>query len=165
MDILIPYATLSGKRRVLLFVLLSLLLLNLAVIFGSSLMSPEASGESSSAVGDFLESVLPEGTPTTDFILVNLRKIAHFAEFAALGAITALLMLGFAKKPLKVAPVSPIFGLVTGFTDETIQIFSGRGPDVRDVWIDLFGYLFSTVLIILTYIILALIREQRKKGK
>ena len=25
------------------------------------------------------------------------------------------------------------------FIDETIQIFSGRGPQIRDVWVDLLG--------------------------
>ena len=27
------------------------------------------------------------------------------------------------------------------FLDETVQIFSGRGPEISDVWIDIFGFL------------------------
>lgn len=31
------------------------------------------------------------------------------------------------------------FAFYIAFIDETIQIFSGRGPQIADVWLDVFG--------------------------
>ena len=45
-------------------------------------------------------------------------------------------------RPLPVA----VTGLVAAFLDETIQIFSGRGSDIRDVWIDLIGIALGMVI-------------------
>ena len=33
------------------------------------------------------------------------------------------------------------------FLDETIQIFSGRGPDIKDVWLDTFGAAAGILLV------------------
>ena len=46
------------------------------------------------------------------------------------------------------------------FLDETIQIFSGRGPDIKDVWLDTFG---SAAGILITLLILSL--RNRLAGK
>ena len=37
--------------------------------------------------------------------------------------------------------------LIVAFLDETIQIFSGRGPMVSDIWIDLAGGVFGSLII------------------
>ena len=46
----------------------------------------------------------------------------------------------------------PLIGMLCAVTDETIQIFSGRGSLVSDVWIDTAGFstgFFLTVLLFL----------------
>lgn len=39
------------------------------------------------------------------------------------------------------------YAFYIAFIDETIQIFSGRGPQIADVWLDVFGACCGTVII------------------
>ena len=39
------------------------------------------------------------------------------------------------------------YAFYIAFIDETIQIFSGRGPQIADVWLDVFGAFCGTVII------------------
>lgn len=39
------------------------------------------------------------------------------------------------------------YAFYIAFIDETIQIFSGRGPQITDVWLDVFGACCGTVII------------------
>jgi VanZ family protein len=54
-----------------------------------------------------------------------------------------------------------ILSLLTAFIDETLQIFSGRGPMVQDIWLDLAGSLFGAGIIRL--ILLIIDNKKRKK--
>ena len=77
--------------------------LTVIFIFSHSLMSPEVSSSESNAVSDVVTDVvvgvIGNETPTqieksekaTRFIDENIRKIAHFVEFAVLGVETAFL--------------------------------------------------------------------------
>jgi VanZ family protein len=67
----------------------------------------------------------------------GLRKVAHAAEYAVLGAILSLVH----RKNLKVSLAKvALCGLLIALIDETIQIFSaGRSSEIRDVWIDFGG--------------------------
>ena len=68
-----------------------------------------------------------------------LRKLAHFTEFLSLGGLsTGLLLLLGQRKP------HPLLHLLCGgffvaAIDETIQIFSHRGSQLQDVWLDFAG--------------------------
>ena len=64
--------------------------------------------------------------------------------------------------PLKAAGFSVIFGHTVAFLDETIQIFSGRGPEIRDVWIDTFGFISISLM---TYAAFYFIARLVKKEK
>lgn len=44
---------------------------------------------------------------------------------------------------------SAFFCILTAFIDETIQIFSGRGASIKDVWIDTFGALAGILIVLL----------------
>ena len=61
-----------------------------------------------------------------------VRKAAHITEFFFFGLSAAFLWRGRFALTLLTA-------FVTAFLDETIQIFSGRGSRIKDVWIDLIG--------------------------
>ena len=61
-----------------------------------------------------------------------VRKAAHITEFAIL---SALLVLYWKKKP----GIDFLCGFVAAFIDESIQLLSGRGAMIQDVWIDLAG--------------------------
>ncbi len=111
-------------------------------------MPASESQKLSDAVKEVLEQVLPE-----DFFKGSgddgtlLRKLAHFTEFAVLGAELALLFWEILQYTL----IAPLFGgLLAAVTDETIQIFiEGRGSSVKDVWIDFGGVAAGTLVIFL----------------
>lgn len=70
-----------------------------------------------------------------------VRKIAHFTEYGALGVEFALLIRIIKKKTGWKWLLNTIYiGLTIALLDETIQIFSARGPMIEDVWLDLAGY-------------------------
>ena len=61
-----------------------------------------------------------------------VRKLAHVFEYTVIGALLGALL---QRKPL------PTFGIgmAVAVADETIQLLSGRGSTIADVWIDLCG--------------------------
>ena len=119
------------KKRVLTI----LIVLNLALIWGNSMMT----GVSSEAVSGGLLALLGRFIPVllTETGHTFLRKAAHFSEFALLG----LLYCGRHALVRREVPLHLMgFGLAVACIDETIQCFvPGRGPRVTDVLIDLGG--------------------------
>ena len=69
----------------------------------------------------------------------TVRKAAHVAEFFLLSLFTALFL---RRRALLAFPVC----FAAAFLDETIQLFSDRGAQVQDVWIDLIGIAVGTAL-------------------
>ena len=76
------------------------------------------------------------------YVIHVLRKLAHFVEYDALGFMLTWLF-GQRKRYL---PLCLAVGFAVAFLDETIQIFSGRGPAIADVWLDLSGVVFGTAV-------------------
>ena len=123
--------------------------LNLALIWGNSLMDAQNSNAVSGGVLAFLGRFLP-------FLLTQaghgfLRKAAHFSEFALLG----LLFCGRHALARRETPVHLLgFGMAVACIDETIQIFTpGRASSLIDVWIDTSGFALGLVVIYLAYTI------------
>lgn len=123
----------------------ALLILNLAVIWGNSLLPGELSGAISGFVRDLIAMVLPgDGAPGEGHGL--LRKLAHFTEFASLGMILTWLTVLLSKP----AVLSLGSGFATACIDETIQLFvPDRGPAFTDVLIDTSGVLTGILLFLL----------------
>jgi VanZ family protein len=101
-----------------------------------------------------------------------VRKTAHFLEFALLGCLTAtlvrLIWLFLARSLLLwlTAGIPSLFCLLTAACDETLQIFTGRGPAVRDVLIDFAGALSGVLFLHLAVgLILAVSRARRRKQR
>ena len=130
--------------------LLTLLLgLNLALIWGNSLL-PGASSDAVSGgvlafLGQFLPFLLTEAGHTL------LRKAAHFSEFAMLG----LLYSGRHRLVKGETPIHlMLFGLTVACIDETIQIFTPeRASSLIDVWIDASGFALGLAVIFCAYTI------------
>ena len=124
-----------------------LILLNICFIWGNSLLPGEISGAFSDWVKQLLESIFPgDGMETPGGGL--LRKLAHFAEFTALGF---LLSLQFRLKHHKIWYTVPL-GMLTAGIDETIQMFvPDRGPALLDVGIDSCGVLVGMLLLNTAY--------------
>ena len=133
------------KKRILSI----LILLNLALIWGNSMLtglsSEAVSGGLLAFLGRFLPVLLTEAGHTF------LRKAAHFSEFALLG----LLYCGRHRLVKGEAPVHLMgFGLAVACIDETIQIFTpGRASSLIDVWIDASGFALGLLLIVIFHTI------------
>ena len=144
---------LSGKQIALLIVTGLMFIF----IFGQSILPQSVSAEES---GWLTENIL---NPLLNLLGIGplthhmVRKIAHITEFAIL---TFLLALCFRGQILK----SMGIGFTTAFLDESIQLLSGRGASITDVWIDLVGVTIGFVLGLLI-VRLRLSRSKRRKER
>ena len=135
------------KRRWTKPLLTGLVLCNLALIWGNSLMTGTDSGAMSSGVLQWLGQFLPWIATETGHHF--LRKAAHFSEFCLLGLLTGGRRLASGKA---LAPSVAGFGLVSACIDETIQIFvPDRGSSLIDVWIDTAGFVTGLCLLALVH--------------
>lgn len=77
----------------------------------------------------------------------DIRKYAHFTEFAALGILAALFALTYGKLTMQRRVNILSFGLAVAVADESIQILSGRGPMVQDILLDFAGYVAGVLIV------------------
>lgn len=125
-----------------------LTVLLLCFIWGNSLLPGEISGRLSDWVKDILAALLPGQVPGVTTGGGLLRKIAHFSEFAALGACLCW-RFGMLNKRKFLALV---YGFGAACVDETIQAFvPDRGPSPKDVAIDTCGTAVGMALLLLGY--------------
>ena len=122
--------------------LLLAILAALAFIWGNSLDSAVESAAKSGRVGELLrpllELVVGQGGVTDHLI----RKLAHFTEYAVLGALLLLLTAVGFRVRLQTVVNCLFFLMAAALTDETIQMFSdGRSSQITDVWLDFSGVL------------------------
>ena len=123
----------------------ALLCLCLAFIWGNSLLPGEISG----AISDFVKALLLKilfFLPDTGISGGGLlRKLAHFTEFACLGALLAWLHALLGRHPFR----GLVWGFLAACVDETIQRFvPDRGPSFFDVLIDTGGVTLGIVLLL-----------------
>ena len=115
----------------------------LLVIWGHSCMPATQSGAESGALLTVVQRLLPW---MTDHVL---RKCAHFAEYAVLGALTAAALRTSAHFSW---PRALLPGPFAALCDETIQLFvPGRSGRIADVWLDTAGYLTGALLTLLIF--------------
>ena len=116
----------------------------LCFIWGNSMLPGKISGAFSDWVKGILAMLFPGEVPGVTTGGGLLRKLAHFTEFAALGASLAWLF-GMLKKG-KLRPL--LYGFGAACVDETIQLFvPDRGPSLKDVGIDTCGILTGMILL------------------
>ena len=118
----------------------------LVFIWGNSLLPGEISQAISDGVKALLSMLLSGGSSVGGQGSGLLRKIAHFTEFTALGA-----LLGWLFGMLNRGKLLPFgCGVLTAAVDETIQRFvPDRGPSIWDVCLDSCGVLTGIVLLYL----------------
>lgn len=129
-------------------VLIVFIALTLCFIWCNSALPATASGAFSGWIKDMINSLIGS---TGSRITVSgdgvLRKLAHAIEFAVLGVELTVLWHHDLKKHL---PLLLLCGLTTALIDETIQLFAaGRGSSVKDIWIDMTGFVFGFSLVLL----------------
>ncbi len=163
----------NTKGRLVIWAVLVVLIL--AFIWGNSILSVAQSTQESrwmlKLVTPFLERFAGAGNVTDHLV----RKIAHFVEFSALGfGLYWLFRLigrrfagignrfgghssgGFGSSGSGVSTRSggglralvraAFCGFFAGFFDETIQLFTGRGAQISDVWLDFAGVCAGALL-------------------
>lgn len=133
--------------------LLLLTVFTLMFIFSNSLSDVESSKVQSEGIMNYIEPLLELFVGKGNVTLHMVRKLAHFTEFGLLGFVLGL----FSGKPKSGIF---LFTLLTALTDETIQLFTGRGSQVKDVWIDFVG---GCTGIIVGIILLSIISKFMKK--
>ena len=132
----------------------------LCFIWGNSLLPGEISGKLSDWLKSILAFLLPGEVPGVTTGGGLLRKIAHFTEFAALGAALAW-RFGMLEKRKANALV---FGALAACVDETIQLFvPDRGPAIRDVVIDTCGLAAGMVILLLIHKITTTTKSKENK--
>ena len=128
----------------------ALLVLNVLFIWGNSLLPGSVSGAISHWVRDVIAFLFHKAPSDPDSGHGLLRKLAHFTEFACLGALFAWLF-GMCRKPILFAAAC---SFAVACVDETIQRFvPDRGPAFLDVLIDTSGALLGIGLLLLGYTI------------
>lgn len=135
------------------------------------MMGPERSSEESSRVMAFLMPFLELFVGKGNVTEYLVRKLAHFCEFALLGMELSLFFLAketerngqpvllLQRKQKRPYLLAVSHALFAALTDETIQIFSSRGSQVQDVWLDVSGAVCGAIGI---YILFQIIFKVRK---
>ena len=156
-----------GKRKVACLVLLVTIFLTLLFIFGNSIVprneSEDLSNKVNETVGEVITAVTgKEDSSLEDFFTNYHRKIAHFLEFAFLG-FQVVLLLHFASRCHFPSLLSgALLSFAVASFDEGIQVLTGRGDQVTDIFIDVCGYL-SAYLIGALVLYLVFWRRRAKK--
>ena len=151
-----------------------LIVLALVFIWGNSLVSGELSGKISDGIMAAMNSAAEKlgfGQDTFTYMMDEdgdgvaeqptshiIRKAAHITEYAVFTALVFLRLENAGKKRFFTAWG---LGTLTGAIDETLQIFSHRGSQVRDVLIDSAGALLGLCVVAL---ILYLISRKEKSA-
>lgn len=126
-----------NRRRAAGILLWILLAATLTFIFTRSMKSAEDSSAESLRVLALVRPILqPLFGDVTEHIV---RKLAHFTEYCALGMELSGLLICFRRLNPHMFLHCLSFAFFTAAIDETIQIFSQRGSQLQDVWLDFAG--------------------------
>ena len=142
------------KKRI--YVLLFCLIL--CFIWGNSMLSAEVSG----AISRFVATILGGNREPSVEGHHLVRKLAHFCEFMSLGAVCVLLCRETFQRNTEKTLFCAFVGVFVPISDETIQIFTGRGPSLVDVWIDVGG--FASGCLVVTAVLTVLVARASKRA-
>ena len=134
-----------------------------AFIFINSLFDAQDSSEQSSSVTELINSLFRAlGIHTVVSELV-VRKLAHFTEYAVLGALLNTTAFLYGGKRMKALLTALPIGALTAVTDELIQNFSqGRNCQVTDMLIDFSGICCGALI---TWLIISLLKKRKQKNR
>lgn len=153
-------------------VLVAAIVLTLAFIFSNSLKPAAQSSNQSSSVVDKVQDVTSVIAPNSPIATAKgddykklhdvIRTLAHFSEFALLGALLCWCWYAFTfDKRMLVLPASAI--LIVPLVDEILQSFSnGRATEWSDVGMDVLGGLTGALFALCALALGVLIYRKRK---
>lgn len=137
------------KKRLILWIVV---VLTIGFIFGQSLFDQDTSKKQSVAVQEKVVEPVHKALTGEDTIHYDIRDVAHTVEFAILGL--ELVLLIRSKRRVLGCLKSISYCGFAALIDESIQHFSGRAPQLIDIWHDVLGAVVGSVigLIIVTLI-------------
>lgn len=160
---------------------LLLICLNVAFIWGNSILPADLSEKVSGEVMDvyervlmhplfekvstklinFANRILDTSIPNENIGMHLLRKMAHFSEFLLLGLDLTWLFLILEQKGIHRITMPLLFGVLTACVDETIQLYSaGRSSSLVDVWIDIGGLTVGIMILLLGHAIVRICKRK-----
>ena len=129
-----------------------LLVLNLALIWGNSLLSGAESGRMSGGIMEFVMELLRIPADFSDIVHLLIRKLAHLTEFACLSALISWHLGMVKEKRVHQILLAVLISMAVALMDETIQLYTPeRGPSLVDVWIDTLGAVLGMTAMQLGY--------------
>ena len=143
--------TVSRRGRRSDLILMIVISVTLAVIWIHSAMPGDVSSAESGFVYDVIEPVLRFLLPDAWVTEHLVRKMGHFCEYGVLGVEMLTLVALRGRVRLRFLVNTLLTGLLVAFIDETIQIFSGRGPMIADMWIDIAGFTLGGAVVLLIW--------------
>ncbi len=144
-------------------ILIGLIILTLCAIWIQSALGSDRSEAESMWLFDRVYSIL-RFLVGEDLATVHLlRKLAHFAEFFILGTECMALTKSYGRRGVCSFMTVLLLCNFAAFLDETIQVFSGRGPSVTDIWIDTSGAFSGMIFLLFCAAISDALAE--KKGR
>ena len=161
-------------KRIVTVVALVLTVACVAFIFSNSLDSGVESGEKSSAVHKLVNEVAHSVGMTREISHATIRTLAHFAEFAALGALLALDVALLASvdpaaslsREHGVLLLSLPASILVAIVDELLQLLSpGRATQFLDVLVDSGGALCGLLFFLAIFAVIHAILRRKSQVK
>ena len=129
-----------------------LLVLNLALIWGNSLLSGAESGQMSGGIMAFVMALLRIPESASELVHLMIRKLAHLTEFACLSVLISWHLRLVKEKKVHQMLLAVLLAMAAALVDETIQLYTpDRGPSLLDVWIDTLGAVLGMTAMQLGY--------------
>lgn len=143
------------------------------VIFSFSAQTADSSSGESGRIISYLASIFVDGfenfTPGQKAELIEswqgaVRTLAHFTEYAVLGALAAIASLTLPLKPRRRYIGSFIFGAVYAATDELHQMaVPGRTAQLTDLITDSLGVFMGVIAVAAAIAVVRKLHERRKR--
>ena len=154
------------KNKIIKIILISVIIVTICFIWGQSCLSVEDSSKESAAITENIIQKIEECITGEKTISDNMvRKWAHGVEFCVLGLELSLFFFILNKKPLRSIISTVSLGPVIAFLDESIQLFSDRGSQVIDIWIDILGLVIGTAVCIASVMIVSFFKKKKSKAR
>ena len=157
------------KNNKLLKILYVTLTISLVLVWGQSCISKTESRETSDIVVEWItpiDELDPGYSSETGWTYVELstlvRKLAHVAEYSAVGFQVMAILLLKKKKSIYMFFNAFFLCMMISFVDETIQLFSNRGSLVSDIWIDIAGSVLGMIMAYVLEIIILAVKKKKQ---
>ena len=119
--------------------LLAAIIIAIAFIWGHSLVPMDMSAQESGWITEHIIAPILALFGVDEVSNHLVRKFAHASEFLLLALLVCAYLRGSVIKGFYVC-------FTVAFLDESIQILSGRGSLISDIWVDLIGVVIGIVV-------------------